>query len=82
MNLPPNPATAFIKFAIGDYELSELPPQHILSFKHSRSTQEASEFTLDCYDDTAVVLEDLLAKGNQSCIFLLWVFLWGGISYL
>lgn len=70
MTYPSNPNTPIVNLSIGDYNVTSVPPQHLLSFSYDRVTKsEANTVTFTVFDETAILLEYQIAQGKDQVTF-------------
>lgn len=66
----PQPAVPFVELAVGDFNLTPIPPQYLLNLNHRRNMLDtANEFSFSIYDDTAIELELAIAEGHDNVRF-------------
>lgn len=68
--MPPNPYFAFVELTIGEFNMTLLPPEHLISFTYNRKPlNAANKFTISLFDETAIMLEYQLIQGYKDIKF-------------
>lgn len=66
----PQPFFAFVDLFVGGYNLTPVPPKYLLNFTHERTmTDEANNFSITLYDETALELEYVITTGSRDVLF-------------
>lgn len=66
----PNPYYAFIELWVGEVNITLLPPQHMQQFTYIRKPYNAAnKFVIALFDETALLVEHELARGEQEIKF-------------
>lgn len=69
-NLPPNPYYAFVEITIGEFNMTLIPPEHLVQFTYTRKPlNAANKFIISLYDETAMMIEYQLLKGYKEIKF-------------
>lgn len=68
--LPPNPYYAFVELTIGEFNMTLIPPEHLVQFTYTRKPlNAANKFIISLYDETAMMVEYQLLKGYKEVKF-------------
>ena len=69
-NLPPNPFYAFVELTIGNFNMTLLPPEHLVQFTYTRKPlNAANKFIISLFDETALLVEYELLQGYKDIKF-------------
>lgn len=68
--LPPNPYFAFVKLNVGEFNMTQVPPEHLVQFTYTRKPlNSANKFIISLFDETAMLVEYQLLKGYKEIKF-------------
>lgn len=64
------PIGVFVELFIGGFNLTPIPPQYLIEFRHKRNMADsANNFSFSVYDDTALELEYVITEGEKDVVF-------------
>lgn len=69
-NLPSNPYYAFVELTIGEFNMTLIPPNHLVQFTYTRKPLNASnKFVISLFDETALMVEYQILQGYTEVKF-------------